>query len=257
MTWLRFEIAACLFALQFLTRIPIPAAVTFSESRFAAAPRYYPLVGGLIGVLCAGVLWAAGTVLPWALAVILSIAAGALLTGAFHEDGLADTFDGIGGGVTKDKALLIMKDSRIGTYGGLALLLAIGAKAASLTSMPVTIAFLSLVAAHSLSRLSSLVVIATANYQRGEGTAKPVSDGISLAALAAGASFAAFCALPLVWTFGASPLGYGLCGLVTGHILMRAIVEPKIGGYTGDTLGGVQQLSELGFYCGIAAWLSH
>jgi len=106
------ESAKILLALQFLTRIPIPRGVLYTEQRFADTPRYYPLIGAFVGLLCAALLLAAVQVFPQTLAVSLMVAGGILLTGAFHEDGLADTFDGVGGGQDRDKAL------NIGRYTG-------------------------------------------------------------------------------------------------------------------------------------------
>ncbi|MEM8920522.1 MAG: adenosylcobinamide-GDP ribazoletransferase, partial [Pseudomonadota bacterium] len=112
-----------------------------------------------------------------------------------------------------------------------------------------------LIAGHGLSRVSSVLVIATSRYVRDEGAGKPVADGASwvslFVALATGLAIAAaWCALQ-------SPIAFAwaFAGLVAGHILMRLVFEPKLGGYTGDTLGAVQQTSEIGFYLGLVAWL--
>ncbi|MEO0413069.1 MAG: adenosylcobinamide-GDP ribazoletransferase [Pseudomonadota bacterium] len=255
MTRLRFEAAAFFFALQFLTRVPIPAGIAFTSERFAAAPRYYPLVGGLVGFLCAALYLGLIHVFPNTLAVIVVTAFGILLTGAFHEDGLADTFDGIGGGQTREAALEIMKDSRLGTYGTLALGMTVAAKIAALAALPNMTVLTALMAAHALSRLSSLVVLRTSQYQRAYGTAKPVSDGMSNASLFVGATFSAFWTIPLYLSSGMGLITCGLAGMAAGHIGARAVYQRKIGGYTGDTLGAVQQLSELGFYIGAATWL--
>lgn len=256
MTRLRFEAAAFFFALQFLTRLPIPTGITFTPERFAAATRYYPLVGGLVGLLCAACYLGLVHVLPHMLAVVMTTAFGILLTGAFHEDGLADTFDGIGGGQTREAALEIMKDSRLGTYGTLAIGMTIAAKLAALSALPGMTVFTALIAAHAASRLSSLLALRTRTYQRAQGTAKPVANGISIAGLFAGTCFTAAWSLPLILTSGIDMFGAGLTGLAAGHLSARAFYERKIGGYTGDTLGAVQQLSELGFYLGVVAWLS-
>ena len=116
--WLVNEVAVFLLAVQFLTRLPLPAARLYTEARLAATPRYYTLTGLLIGAFGALVFWGAAQVLPPLLAAILSTAATLLLTGAFHEDGLADTFDGVGGGVTREGALEIMQDSCAGGASG-------------------------------------------------------------------------------------------------------------------------------------------
>jgi cobalamin 5'-phosphate synthase/cobalamin synthase len=178
------ELALLATAAQFLTRIPLPAADHFTEQRLAAAPRYFPLVGALVGALCAGVYIAALAVFPASVAVLLALAAGLLITGAFHEDGLADTFDGLGGG---DRALDVMRDSRIGTYGAVALLSVLALKCAALIALPPLAVFTALVVAHGLSRLSAVLVIVSSRYLRDEGTGKPTAPRSRWNRAAAGA----------------------------------------------------------------------
>ena len=127
------ELFTFLLAVQFLTRVPLPTDAAFSPSRQAASVRHYPLVGVSVGGFAALVFFASLQLFPATIAVLLSTAATLLLTGAFHEDGLADTFDGIGGGLTKERSLEIMRDSRIGAYGSLALLIALPLKLVSLS----------------------------------------------------------------------------------------------------------------------------
>ncbi len=250
------QVAIFLLAVQFLTRIPIRATGLYTAERLTASVRYYPLVGFLVGGLSAGVFWGASFVFPTLIALALAIAAGLLLTGAFHEDGLADTFDGIGGGHDRDQSLAIMKDSRLGTYGTLALITALAIKLLSLVALPSAWIVTALVTGHGASLLSSVIVIATSSYACAEGKAKPVADRLSGSSLIiasvtglAGIAVATYF-LPL------AAIGFGLVGLVAGHIGMRLLFERKLGGYTGDTLGAVQQTSEIGLYLGLVAWLS-
>ncbi|MEO0882642.1 MAG: adenosylcobinamide-GDP ribazoletransferase [Pseudomonadota bacterium] len=249
------EGASFLLAIQFLTRLPVPSGAFYSPQRLAAAVRYYPLVGVLVGGVSAGVFLAAATVFPALVAVLFAIAAGLLITGAFHEDGLADTFDGIGGGLSREKALEIMKDSRLGTYGTLALVIALAIKAAALMALPVTLVVAALIAGHGLSRLSSVLVIATSRYVRDEGTGKPVAGGVSAVSLVVAVMISG--AVIAIWCIFQPPivLAWGMGGLAMGHVLMRLFFERKLGGYTGDTLGAVQQASEIGFYLGLVAWV--
>lgn len=242
-------------AVQFLTRIPIPAQVEYTPSRFTASVRYYPLVGALVGAICALIYWLSHQVFPSPLAIIIAVASGMLITGAFHEDGLADTFDGIGGGMSRDRALEIMRDSRLGTYGSMALIMAILIKLASLILLPDLWVIVSLTAAHSVSRLSSVLVIATSTYARSDGKAKPVAQGVSATGLTVAllTGIAALVGVALVLPLTA--MLAGLTGLVVGHMGMRLMYDRKLGGYTGDTLGAVQQASEIGFYLGLVAWL--
>lgn len=252
---MRNEGAVFLLAVQFLTRLPIGSAQIYTPERMAASVRYYPLVGALVGSFSALVFYQATFVFPAPVAILFAIAAGLLITGAFHEDGLADTFDGIGGGLTRERALEIMRDSRLGTYGTLALVIGLALKFGALMALPITLVPIALIAGHSLSRLSSILVIATSSYVRDEGTGKPVAGGISATSLFVGGLtglavvafwWASYPPVALLWAGG---------GLLVGHGLMRLFFERKLGGYTGDTLGAVQQVSEFGFYLGLVAWL--
>lgn len=246
--------ASFLLAVQFLTRLPVPARDIYSPARMVASVGYYPIVGVLVGGATAIAFAAASALFPQPLAVILAIAAGLLLTGAFHEDGLADTFDGVGGGSTRDKALDIMRDSRLGTYGVLALIIALAVKAGALASLSPTLVIAALIAGHGLSRLSSVLVIATSRYVRDEGAGKPVAEGVSKLSLTVALGTGAL--IMAGWCLFHTPtaLVWALVGLWAGHVLMRLFFERKLGGYSGDTLGAVQQTSEIGFYLGLAAW---
>ncbi|ABI76624.1 cobalamin 5'-phosphate synthase [Hyphomonas neptunium ATCC 15444] len=249
------EFAKLCLAIQFLTRIRLPFEPGYTPARMAMTPAYYPLVGAMIGGMCAGVFWLAALGLPGPVSVVLALGAGLLLTGAFHEDGLADTFDGIGGGLTREQALTIMKDSRIGTYGTAALAGILLLKAAVLSFLPGSLIVMAFVAGHALSRLSAVMVIVTSRYVRDEGTGKPVAQGLSGGGLAIACLTGALILglWPLVQPFPA--VFYGLGGVIAGHALMRLFFERKLGGYTGDTLGAVQQVSEAGFYLGLLLWL--
>ena len=253
LTRVREELAVFLLAVQLLTRWPVRSPAVFTEARLAASTRYYPLVGVLVGAFAGGVFWLAHIIFPTSLALVLSTAASLLATGALHEDGFADTCDGLGGGATRERALEIMRDSRLGAYGAAGLGLMLAAKILALAAAPPAVVPWLLIAAHAASRSSAVVAIATGAYVRDAGIARPVADAVgpaSLAfALATGA--AAVCVLFIV----AAPAAIlaGLAGLAAGHLAMRAAYERKLGGYTGDCLGGVQQMSELGMYLGVVA----
>lgn len=242
-------------ALQFLTRLPLASANAYSPERMAASVRHYPLVGVLIGAVAALLYFGALYIFPPVVAVFLSIAAILLLTGGFHEDGLADTFDGIGGGHDRERVLEIMRDSRIGTYGALALLTVVGLKITALTLLPAKAVLVGLIAAHGMSRWSSVLVIATSRYARDDGTGKPTADGIGVGGLIYASLVASGC-VALLW-FETLPViaGGAVLGMVLAHIFARLVFEQKVRGYTGDCLGAVQQLSELGIYLGILACL--
>ncbi|MEM6909014.1 MAG: adenosylcobinamide-GDP ribazoletransferase [Pseudomonadota bacterium] len=247
------QIAAFCAAWIFLTRIPL-RPMDLSEDDFSHAPAFYPLVGILIGCIAAAGYalgyWIDGPVIG----ALLALGATLLATGAFHEDGLADLFDGLGA-QTKEQMLEVMRDSRLGTFGAVALFIVLGLKVAGLSALPPLVAIAALPLAHGLSRMSAVAVIATSDYSRSEGTAKPVAKGISRAALATGTltSIAAMAAFGL-WVSPEAVL-VSLAGVAIGHGLTRLLFERKLGGYTGDCLGAVQQVSELGIYLAITAWL--
>ena len=250
---LRDQAAAFLVAVQFLTRIPIPIEV-YSKEREAVSVAYYPAVGLLVGGLCAAVFLLVEWQVNTPMAVLLALAFGVLATGAFHEDGLADTWDGVGGGRDRSHALEIMKDSRLGTYGTLALIFVLAIKAMALMALPAEIVPLTFIAAHGLSRFSSVVVIKTGTYARDHGTGKHTAAGLSTGGFLV-AGLTAVLAIYLLSTVGSGLVAGAVTGCVIGHIVMRRIVGKKLGGYTGDTLGAVQQISEMGIYLGVAAWV--
>jgi adenosylcobinamide-GDP ribazoletransferase len=246
----RDEAAAFLLALGFLTRLPVPAPA--APGGMAAALRYLPAAGALVGAAGALVLLAAGALLPPAPAALLAIAATCALTGALHEDGLADTFDGLAGG-SRERALAIMRDSRIGVFGALALGLVLALKATALAAMPAGLAAAALVAGHAVSRLSCLIVVATSRYARAAGTAGFAAAGVDGLPFAAATGALSLAGVLLLAGSGAALAG--VAGLAVGHLLARAAFERRLGGYTGDCLGATQQLSEVGFYLGVLAWL--
>ena len=215
--------------------------------------RYYPLVGALVGAACAAVFLLANLALPGPVAVFCAVAACLALTGALHEDGLADTFDGIGAGADRDRVLAVMRDSRLGTYGAIALFVVLGVKVATLASLGPLPVCVALIAGNGLSRLSCIVAMQTSAYARESGLATPVAGRLGLAnwfvVLVSGGLLAA----GLFWLLTPPAAMPALAGLVAGHLLMRLCYERRLGGYTGDTLGAVQQASEIGLYLGIAA----
>lgn len=254
-SFLRNEISILLIAVQFLTRLPLPLEIGFTEKRLASAPKYFPLVGILIGAIGALSFWCASLVFPPIISVLISTVLTCLITGGFHEDGLADTFDGIGGGQSREHALKIMKDSRIGTYGGLALGLVLALKVSTLSALSHTTIMIALITAHGLSRLSSVLVIATSKYARDQGTGKHTSDGVSKTGLTVAVLTGLLCIAALTITLSPMYALAAVIGCVLSHVIMRSFFEKKIDGYTGDTLGAVQQLSEIGIYLGLLACL--
>ncbi|MFP7672748.1 adenosylcobinamide-GDP ribazoletransferase [Marivita sp. S0852] len=251
---LRSEWHVFLIAVQFLTRVPVPRDLPFSDELLIRATRYYPLVGCGVGAVGAGVLGLSALAVPMIVAVLLSMAATIFITGAFHEDGLADSADGLGGGMTRERALEIMRDSRIGTYGVVALGLTLALKAATLASFSVSTAAVALIVAHIISRAGAVHVIATDAYAREVG-AKFVAptvapEGYRFAML----SGAVAVGLAVIWFGAVASLLAGVTAILAAAVF-RAMLLRKLQGYTGDCLGGIQQLSEVGFYLGLALWL--
>lgn len=233
-------------ALAFFTRVPCTHRAGHTEDDLNRAARYFPLVGIVVGLVAAAVYLAARQVFPQEVAVLASMAATLWLTGAFHEDGLADAADGLGGGWEKEQVLTIMQDSRLGSYGGLAILMALLTKFQALTHLSPALVPAILVAGHALSRFCAVLVISTQAYVRASGKAKPLAtrlskDGLVLATIC-GLAPLALLAPHLLWAL----LPVALVWLWFGRLLQR-----RLGGYTGDCLGAMQQLCELAFYLGV------
>ena len=243
------EIPAFLLALQFLTRLNVK--VEFSAEAMRASPRWYPGVGVVVGVICAVVYGAGYWLFSPLLGVLLAVAAGMIVTGALHEDGFADACDGLGGIRPKERILEIMRDSRIGTYGVLGLVMMVGTKVAALQALPGSAVALVLVAGHAASRASMLWVMASSDYVREQGAGSAVAGGIDRHALSVALVTTGAALFPLVFVMPLAAIVTGLAGLGAGHAMMRHWYEPRLGGYTGDCLGAVQQCSEVGFYLGV------
>ena len=155
------EIRIFFTALMFFTRIPCPKWVDHSEEYLNKSSKYFPLIGWIVGGISALFYCLCSYILPFPIAILLSMLASIWATGAFHEDGLADVCDGFGGGWTKEKILLIMKDSRVGAFGVIGLVMVLLIKYVSLISIPVqskTIIPLVIISAHSLSRFFAITL---------------------------------------------------------------------------------------------------
>nr|WP_253938277.1 adenosylcobinamide-GDP ribazoletransferase [Hahella sp. HN01] len=232
-----------MLSLQFYTRIPVRLLYDFNEADLNQASRYISLTGWLVA-LAAACAYLLGLYFygPWGGAV-LAIAAGVLITGAFHEDGLADAADGFGGGHTPERILEIMKDSRVGTYGALALALSLSLKIVILAQLTPDAALLLLWISHACSRAVAISLIASLNYVRADqlSKVKPVAKGIATRDIA----IAVVIALAPLLLAGVKALALAVVGL---WLLRRASIgylSRRLGGYTGDCLGAVQQLAEI------------
>ena len=246
-------------ALQFFTRLPIPRWVGFQPAWLHQSSRYFPLVGVVVAAIAAGVYWLAALLFPTPVAAVLSTAASIYATGAFHEDGFADTCDGLGGGMTRERVLEIMKDSRVGAYGAIGIVCMLAAKLTTLAMLPPRVAVGALFLAHPLSRLAAASLIWKLDYVRGEGKAKPLAQQMTGFEFAIAAITSLLPAAVLLATGQASPatvLGAVLAALAAALWLGRKFVR-RLGGYTGDCLGAVQQVAEALIYIAVLATLGH
>jgi adenosylcobinamide-GDP ribazoletransferase len=249
---MRRELEYFFAALRFFTRLPVPAWVGHSGEQLNHAARYFSLVGTIVGAIGAGVTLAAAPLLPTSLAVLLGMAATLLATGAFHEDGLADSVDGFGGGWTREDVLRIMKDSRIGSYGAIGIGIALLTKYEALAALGVSpwLTFAgTIVAGHSVSRFASTTLIYALDYARDDESSKskPLATRMGKGELALAALFGLAPCLLLPWPRAAISLA--LVAVIT-WLAARYFVK-RIGGYTGDCLGAAQQLTEIAFYLGL------
>jgi len=251
-------------AVMYYTRIPVPKWVTHDPAFLSLATRYVPVIGWIVGGVYSAVIGVALiSFSPW-LSVLLGIAASVLLTGAFHEDGFADTCDGFGGGWTKEKILLIMKDSRVGTYGVVGMMLMLSIKLTAtvgLLGKPMTVLQLAtmLIASHSVSRLMSASIIRFSTYAREDqdAKAKPVATGFSVAGWLVAIIFAA---MPFVFFLWQTQWYYALVliPMILITLYMSRYFTKWIGGYTGDCLGATQQINEVVFLLALLAlWRSY
>ena len=253
---LRREVEYFFAALRFFTRLPVPAWVGHSSEQLNHAARYFPAVGLIIGTLGASVTLLAALALPVSIAILLGMLTTLLATGAFHEDGLADTVDGMGGGWTREDVLRIMKDSRIGSYGAIAVAMALLLKFSALGALhtldavpPRLTFFAMLVAGHSVSRFASTTLIFALDYARDDDSSKskPLATRMGRGELAVAALFGLAPCLLL-------PTGQVSIALVAVAFTTLAAARyfvKRLGGYTGDCLGATQQLTELAFYLGL------
>ncbi len=232
-------------ALMFFTRIPV-GKIEFSQELLNKSNKYLPIIGWIVGGLSGLIFWVLNSVFSTDLSVILSMSASILLTGAFHEDGFADTCDGFGGGWSKEQILDIMKDSRIGVFGAIGITMLLLTKFISLSHLPAWMIPGVLIAGHTISRFSALLFIFSHNYVRNNhtGKSKPIGKEISKSEL----GFSSITTLLPFLLF--EKLGFALiipAILLIKHIFAR-YTNKWIGGYTGDSLGALQQITETSFY---------
>ena len=252
-------------AVMFLTRISVSSSLPHDNAYMQKSLRYFPVVGWLVGGFSALVYLVFSKYISSDIGILASMIASVLATGAMHEDGLADVCDGFGGGWTKEKILLIMKDSRIGAFGSMGLIAVLASKFMLLRELPQftpdlvhpssnillnsRYMILTLVAAHGLSRLMPVLVIRYLDNVSDpqSSKSKPMSTRrLSAPELLLTIAFALVPFIFMSWHF--------LLAIAPALYITYASAKyfrKWIGGYTGDCLGAIQQLSEISFYLGV------
>ena len=244
-SWCREQIWSFLSAISFFTRLPVPKSV--HSLPLNRATPFFPAVGWVIAAISGGVYWILKnwTPLTVELAVLLSMGASLYITGAFHEDGLADSVDGLGGGYYKDDVLRIMRDSRIGSFGTIALVMALLLKYQMLISYEHSQIVSLLFIAHPLSRLMAVSYIYTLPYVSLEGKSKDIANTITFKGLC----FASVIGIAPLFLFNHyQQISRILIFLLLLHLMLGQYYRKRMGGYTGDILGMSQQIFELTIY---------
>ncbi|WKL45758.1 adenosylcobinamide-GDP ribazoletransferase [Flavobacterium pectinovorum] len=245
--------------LMFYTRIPCPKNIDHNPEYLNKATRYFPFIGWIVGSISFLTFYLFSFFLSTEIAVIFAIIASILTTGAFHEDGFADVCDGFGGGWTKEKILIIMKDSAIGAYGaiGLVLLFLLKFKLLSegillfTTDNSHLLIFLLFISAHSLSRLAAISIIFTHEYSRDDASSKskPIANNHSWKEVF-GAFF--FGLIPLLeLAFFQYKILFAIIPVFLTRYFLARYFQKWIDGYTGDCLGATQQVCEVIYYLSI------
>ncbi len=243
----RYQVELFWLALSFFSRIPTPESTPYSEQRMNQAGRYFPLVGMFLGCLCTQIYHLAIQLFSPEVAIFLTMFASLMLTGAFHEDGLADMADGIGGGMTIERRLMIMKDSRIGSYGASALIMALLGKFVLLCDLAELGSLLPVwIVAYTLSRSVAVSLIFNMPYvsDPDSSKSKPLATRQTKGDLVV---IVLTAAIPCVlWDVKVAGVLF-VVSLVFRWLFQRWLTQ-RLGGFTGDCLGAAQQLMELLIY---------
>ncbi|EQA44660.1 cobalamin-5-phosphate synthase [Leptospira broomii serovar Hurstbridge str. 5399] len=264
--FLRQELIIFLSSVRFNTRIIVPSWVEHSDELLASSTRYFPLVGWIVSAITTIVFYGSSFLFPVSVSVVLAVSASVLSTGAFHEDGFTDMCDGFGGGWDKERILEIMKDSRIGVFGTIGILLMLFLKVAcyiALAESSLLLLFFAIWISHSSSRFSANVMAKLLPYAREDqlSKAKPIVKSMKLSDVLFSwiwvlgpivfflyypGEFSNRIAMILLLSFSLQALGV---------FYLRGFYKKWLGGYTGDCLGAVQQVTEILFLLGlIATW---
>ena len=235
-----------LAAVQFLTRVPIRTA---RPPNLSAAVAWFPVVGALLGAAVGIVAAVLGEIVPMPVAATVAVLVGILLTGAFHEDGLADTADAIWGGSTRERRLEILKDPRHGTYGVAALAGSIVVRVVAVGALGGGAAIAGLVSAHTLGRGAAVVAMGWVPLARPDGLGADYTSAVSHArALTGGIVAIAIAAIAAGWWVG--PLAVAA---IVPAVIVIALAWRALGGITGDVLGAVEQCVECAVLVAVTA----
>ena len=256
-----------LLAVQFFTRIPVTGRladwVGYSPEMLRASAGHFPGVGWIVGLVAAGMYALWSLLLPAhnsfapLVAALLSTTATVLLTGCFHEDGLTDVIDGLGGSHERERALDIMKDSRIGAYGSMAMVLAVGCKVALIAllgSYSLHLAVASLLCAHVIARLWPMYVVRSLPHvgDTAQSKSKPLAEFISTRGVITATLWTLPAAVLLGWWQGLAVLLPAVVLSAAAALWMRQWLNRRLQGFTGDALGAIEQVAEIAFYLGAA-----
>ena len=237
-------------ALQFMTRVPIRFS-GLNPARLSRASVWFPAVGLLVGGLSASAYALVSPHLGRTLAVFSAVFLTVIVTGGLHEDGLADCADALGGGWTREDCLRILKDSRIGTFGALALILSVGIRILLLAEMPAGVVIRYIISAHVLARCTPLPLSAALKPARGpEGQGGRMAGATSWLTAGLGAAMAVAVAVLILRAAAWQPI----LAVATVIVASGAYYQRRLGGITGDCMGATLQISEIAVYlCG--AWM--
>jgi adenosylcobinamide-GDP ribazoletransferase len=235
-------------ALQFLTRLPVPA-IRVDDGDLRRATAAFPLVGAVVAAVVIATRAAAEPLLGPVVGTVLAVAAAVAVTGAFHEDGLADTFDGVWGGWTPQRRIEIMRDSRVGTYGAAALVLSLGLRVALLSGLDLGTFVRAVLAGHVVGRAAVLVQIRCLRPVSDQGQGAQVAEPVGPAGVAVAVVTTGVVLVATLGVWAPVPLVLGLVGVGA----LRRLARRRLGGLTGDVLGATQQVVLVLVLAGVAA----
>jgi adenosylcobinamide-GDP ribazoletransferase len=244
--------SAAAVALGFLTRIPVPRRETLQAGSLARAAPWFPLVGAVVGAIAGGTRLLAELALPPEAATVLALTAAAIVTGGLHEDGLADTADGLGAHVGRERRLEIMRDPRVGTYGALALVLVTLLAWSLLATLSAVECLRAAVLGHVLSRWAMLVHARTTPPARPDGAGSLLR--VTTARLAAATVVAA--ALATAAATEPATAAIAAAAVLLATLAFGRLTRSTLGGATGDTFGATGKLAEVAAYAAAVATIS-